>query len=209
MHRNKWPIKNSEYEFIKGEVIHIFIKYKIKCIPISGFEIAAKMKITLIAYSSLKGKQLEKALSVSHDGFYCEQDGKEYIFYNNIGISYYRQNMTILHEIGHCVLDHNGHSQHEEDEANFFAKYAIAPPPLVHKIGAKSPFDIYCAFNISMEAARYAYEYYITWKNRYQRIGVLESYERIMVNLFNPGIRRYVTQRNKEQDEFFEKYVLE
>ena len=43
----KWKLTDEEYEFIKGEVIHIFVKYNIKCIPVSGFEIATKMVIIL------------------------------------------------------------------------------------------------------------------------------------------------------------------
>ena len=43
-----------------------------------------------------------------------------------------RIRFTIMHEIGHIVLDHTEHSDLAESEANFFAKYALAPPPLVH-----------------------------------------------------------------------------
>ena len=45
MSKSYWKLTDEEYEFIKGEVIHIFEKYNIKCIPVSGFEIASKMKI--------------------------------------------------------------------------------------------------------------------------------------------------------------------
>ncbi len=38
-------LKDYKYEEIKCEVIHMFIKYDIKCLPISGFEIATKMGI--------------------------------------------------------------------------------------------------------------------------------------------------------------------
>lgn len=184
MIKNYWKLTDEEYEFIKGEVIHIFEKCNIKCIPVSGFEIASKMKIILIAYSGLSKKKLKKAMEVSKDGFFIEEDGKEYIYYNDIDRYYERQNWTILHEIGHIVLDHTGHSEHEEDEANFFAKYAIAPPVLVHKIGAKCPQDIYEAFDISFEAAIYAYEYYCLWKDRYKRINRLTVYEEKLLALY-------------------------
>ena len=123
-------------------------------------------------------------MKISEDGFYLESVGKEYIYYNDIDRSYARQNMTILHEIGHCVLDHKGHSRHEEDEANFFAKYAIAPPVLVHRIGAKSPKDIYKNFDISFEAAIYAYKYYLLWRRRYEAIGRLTDYEIRLLALY-------------------------
>ena len=181
---NKWKLTDEEYEFIKGEVIHVFVYYKIRCIPVSGFEIAIKMGIKLIPYSTLTKKQHSAALRESPDGFYVEIDGEEYIYYNDIGKSYERQNMTILHEIGHCVLDHKGHSQHEEDEAKFFAKYAIAPPVLVEKIGAESPDDIYDIFDISYEAACYAYDYYLSWKRRHNRIGRYTEYEVKLLALY-------------------------
>ena len=184
MSRSYWKLTDEEYEYIKGEVCHLFVKYKIKCIPVSGFEIASKMKITLIAYSGLSKKKLGKALEVSKDGFFLEEDGHEYIFYNDMDRSYERQNWTILHEIGHIVLDHTGHSDHEEDEANFFAKYAIAPPVLIHKIEATSSNDVYMTFDISMEAADYAYDYYLTWKRRYDRIKHFTSHEEGILSLY-------------------------
>lgn len=128
MSKRQWKLTDEEYEFIKGEVIHIFKEYNVKCIPVSGFEIASKMKITLVAYSGLSKKKLKAAFEASEDGFFYEEKGREYIYYNDIDRGYERQNWTILHEIGHIVLDHVGHGEKEEDEANFFAKYAIAPP---------------------------------------------------------------------------------
>lgn len=187
MSRDRWKLTDEEYEFIKGEVCHIFKEYRIRCVPVSGFEIAMKMKITVILYSGLSQRKLEKALEVSEDGFFLQDDGREYIFINDMDRSYERQNWTILHEIGHIVLDHTGHSEHEEDEADFFAKYSIAPPVLVDKIGAESQYDIYIAFDISMQAAGYAFDYYRTWKSRYKRMGRLTTYEEEMLELYEAG----------------------
>ncbi|MBQ4289164.1 MAG: ImmA/IrrE family metallo-endopeptidase [Clostridia bacterium] len=143
----------------------MFVRYDIKCIPISGFEIAIKMGIKLIPYTSLSPIKREKAYDISEDGFYAEPgDGKEYIFYNDLK-QYNRCNMTILHEIGHAVLGHSEDMDHDvvEAEAAFFAKYALAPPPLVNKLHNKSIKSISNTFDISMEAAKYAEEYYQKW----------------------------------------------
>ena len=183
MNSAHWRLTGEQYEFIKGEVVHIFLKYRIKCIPVSGFEIATKMKITLIAYSSLSTKKLRAAIGVSKDGFVVESDGKYFIYFNDIDRSYERQNWTILHEIGHIVLDHTGYGANEEFEADFFAKYAIAPPILINKIGAKCPWDVHERFDISLRAAVYAYEYYLTWKARRDRGARLADYERKLLIL--------------------------
>lgn len=158
-------LSNDSYEYIKGEVVDLFIRYDIKCIPISGFELATKMGIILVPYSSLSPKKRAIALSTSEDGFYSEPgDGKEYIFYNDRK-NYRRCNMTILHEIGHAVLGHTEETNHDiaEAEAAFFAKYAIAPPPLIHKIQSKTAVAISEQFDISLEAAMYARDYYLKW----------------------------------------------
>ena len=181
----RWKLNNSQYEFIKGEVIHLFELYNIRCIPVSGFEIATKMGMRLVPYSTLNKKGFFKAVKTSSDGFYVEKDGEEMIFFDNIGNDYARQNMTLLHEIGHCVLDHTGQGQNEEDEAKFFAKYAIAPPVLVDKINAKSPGEIYRAFDISLEAAVYAYSYYKAWKKHYKRVGRYTDYEQKLLALYD------------------------
>ena len=105
MNKDYWKLTNEDYEFIKGEVIHVFETYQIKCIPVCGFEIASRMKITVIAYSGLSKRKLTEALKTSEDGFlYVDENGHEYIYYNDIDRSYERQNWTILHEIGHIVL---------------------------------------------------------------------------------------------------------
>ncbi|MCI1654075.1 MAG: ImmA/IrrE family metallo-endopeptidase [Lachnospiraceae bacterium] len=184
MSEHYWKLTNEEYEFIKGEVIHIFVRYKVKCIPVSGFEIASKMGITLIPYSGLSKRKLEAVLRVSKDGFFLEIGGHEYICYNDIDRSYERQNWTILHEIGHIILDHAGHSDREEAEADFFAKYAIAPPVLIHKIKAGSAQDIYDAFDISMEAAEYAFDYYRKWRRWHLAAGKYTKYESALLNLY-------------------------
>ena len=184
---SKWTLSNEKYEFIKGEIIHIFEYYKIKCKPVSGFEIATKMGIMLYPYSSLSKERLKVAMEVSPDGFYLEINGREYIYYNNnIGRSYERQNMTILHEIGHCVLDHTGikHTDEEEAEARFFAKYAIAPPVLVDTIKPEYPEELCENFEISIEAAYYAFDYYIVWKRRHKRLGCYTDYEKKLIELY-------------------------
>lgn len=179
-------LSEIRYEEIKGEVIDIFSRYDVRCIPISGFELAYKMGIKLIAYSSLSDKKQSAVFRISSDGFYFEPgDGNEYIYYND-NICYRRANMTILHEIGHCVLGHYNGMNHEEAEAeaNFFAKYAVAPPPLIHLINPKQPQDIANAFEISYEASEYAMDYYCKWFRNHEQSGVYSECEKQLLRLF-------------------------
>lgn len=156
-------LSDEQYEFIKNEVVSLFEMYDVRCIPINGFEIAQKMRIKLIPYSTLTKAKHNAVMRISSDGFYMEDiAGQDTVFYND-SVSYERLNMTLLHEIGHCVLDHKGESEEEEAEANFFAKYAAAPPPLIHRLMDKSPESIEYNFCISYTAAVYACNYYHKW----------------------------------------------
>ena len=177
-------LSDSRYEYIKLKVVKLFVDYNITCIPIDGFALARKMGITLVAYTSLSSEKKAFACQVSPDGFYVvSTDGYEYIFYNDAK-DYARSNMTILHEIGHAVLEHDERVPPEiaEAEAGFFAKYAFSAPPLVHQFHPSSPEDITRVFGNSHEAAVYAYEYYQKWL---QYSGVsYKSYELRLVNQF-------------------------
>ena len=123
MNKGRWKLTGKRYDFIKEVVCDLFIRYKVKCIPVSGFEIASKMGVSLVAYSGLSEKKRGVVLGLSKDGFVYINKNRTYIYYNDMRISYERQNWTVLHEIGHIVLNHMGNNAQEEYEADFFAKY--------------------------------------------------------------------------------------
>jgi Zn-dependent peptidase ImmA (M78 family) len=107
--------------------------------------------------------------------------GEWYSYYNDKK-DYGRINNTIMHEIGHIVLDHTEDSELAEKEVKFFAKYALVPPVLVHKLKIDNPTDIVDHFDVSFEAACYAYSYYKKWLQygspKYTK------YELTLLNLF-------------------------
>lgn len=158
-------LETAQYEYIKQTVIDTYLEYGIKCIPINAFELAIKMGIKLTPYSALSKEGKEAARLFSMDGFSVETPNDDWIiFYNDEGNSYERINRTIMHEIGHFALGHTGEvGEEEEMEANFFAKYALAPPPLVHRLATINQKTIKEAFDISWKAAGYAMSYYKKW----------------------------------------------
>lgn len=175
-------LSSDRCEKIKKSVVKLFEKYNINCVPISGFEIANKMGIKVIPYSSKKEATRELLLKESEDGFVVFRDNQWYIFYNdekNFG----RINNTMLHEIGHVVLDHTEDSELAEKEVNFFAKYALVPPVLVHKLKLNTIEEIVNTFNVSYEAAYYALDYYNKWV--LYSGDFYKDYEKKLLTLFN------------------------
>lgn len=155
-------LSDGRCEEIKEQVVNLFEKYNIHCVPINGFEIANKMGIKVIPYSSKSEKAKEWCSRESEDGFSVFRENKWYIFYNDEK-KFGRVNNTMLHEIGHIVLDHTEDSELAEKEVKFFAKYALVPPVLVHKLKLTTPEEISEKFDVSYEAAYYALVYYNKW----------------------------------------------
>lgn len=175
-------LKDSRYEEIKEIVVNTFEKYDIKCIPVNGFEIASKMNTTVIPYSAYKKSTVDLMLMESEDGFSIKRFGKWYIFYNDDRL-YGRVNNTIMHENGHIILGHTEDSELAEAEANFFAKYALAPPVLIHKLALTDIYQISEYFEISYEAAKNALSFYYKWLNYGGKY--YKDYEIKLCNLFD------------------------
>ena len=160
-------LSNERYEEIKQIVVKMFEEYGVSCVPINGFEIANKMGVKVISYSAYPARTRFLMEKYSADGFSILRDtGEWYIFYNDDDEhDYGRINNTIMHEIAHIVLDHTEDSELAEMEVRFFAKYALAPPALIHKLKLETAESIADIFEISFEAAGYALSYYQKWLN--------------------------------------------
>lgn len=156
-------LSDERYEEIKQIVVRMYEEYDISCVPINGFEIASKMDIKVVPYSAYPEATQRLLLKKSDDGFCLQLDTGEWYIYYNDKKGYGRINNTIMHEIGHVVLDHTEDSELAEKEVKFFAKFALAPPVLVHKLKLESPEEIADIFEISYEAASNALSYYHKW----------------------------------------------
>lgn len=177
-------LSNEQYEEIKETIASLFAEYDIRCIPINAFEVAIKMGLKIIPYSALTEEKAEAAMEISQDGFSVEKKvGEWIIYYNDHCNSYGRINHTIMHEIGHFWLGHIKDGRQEELEANFFAKYALAPSPLIHNMPGKiSTWNIMNYFDLSYEAAKNAYSYYCKWLRQHGKN--YRKYEAEIIDLF-------------------------
>ena len=158
-------LSDENYEYIKQEVANMFVDYDIKGVPISSFEVAIKVGLTVIPYSALSKEARKEAISYSGDGYSIEtNEGEWIIYYNDVSKDYSRINQTIMHEIGHYILGHVSEGEEEEAEAKFFAKYALASPALIHNMKEeKTVENIMNDFAIGFQAACYALDYYRKW----------------------------------------------
>lgn len=168
-----WKLSNDRYEEIKQLILEMYEDSGVDAFPMDPFIIARRLKYVIRAYSTLAFDEYLWATSISENGFsrpeYNQDTGMyEYvIYYNDQDHTGGNIRWTIFHEIGHIYLGHHdnpdGYEDIEEDEANFFAKYAMCPPPLLYAAKCESAADVCSKFNTSDEFAGYAFIYYQRW----------------------------------------------
>lgn len=130
------------------------------------------MEIILIPYRECSLEKQVQLLQASDEGMSCldyTRGKKFFIYYNDNNRNKQRIRFTIMHEIGHIVLEHEESCEQTESEADFFARNALAPLPIIisNKIydleKIVSTFDISysCAENVSRTLAtrlKYGYD---------------------------------------------------
>lgn len=154
-------LSDQRYEEIKAQVADLFERINFCSLPINAFEIAARMNYHTVPYKAWPDRA-DKLAAKQKDGFSLLYNGETYILYNDEK-TFERQNWTIMHEIAHRFLGHREASIVAEREADFFAKYALIPPPLINMLGLTSPNEIQNHFIASREAACYGMNYYQKW----------------------------------------------
>ncbi len=132
------------------------------------FKLAKNLGIILIPYSKLSYKQQKhiQLHSTLDDAFAVirnENGNMKFYTYYNDKVSYQRQRFSIAHEIKHVVKLEKNPTDKDEDLANHFARYILAPTCLIMDYTNKTPKEIASIFGISIEAATNALN---TAKNR-------------------------------------------
>ena len=188
-------LDDETYEEIKGEVAHYLCECDMSY-PLDVNEFARRMNLNVVPYSTLGCDAYMAAMRTSRDGFLCEKNyAYAYVFLNDERMSE-RQDSSILHEIGHFVMDHNTTPDKSDDvkeaEAKFFAKYAKAPMPLIHLLPIVTTETIQKAFGLSREAAKYALDNYWKWLDRFN--GTYTDYEQKILSLKRDGLNAYIEE---------------
>lgn len=181
-------LTGSRYDEIENEVIKMYSQIIIKKFPLNCFEICDQLGIVCIPYSTLSQKK-RTALDIgSKDGLHAlwEISKGQFVFviYYNDALSPQRIRFTILHEISHIILEHTEHIELAESEANYFAKYALAPPPLVHELKIEDYVELADRFDISHECAYYCMKKYNSWLRYGSKY--YQNNEITLISLFMP-----------------------
>lgn len=154
----------EQYQIIK-KTLEVYKKCNIKDFPIDCIRIIKGLGIPLFKYSELSESKAKKCLQLSDDAFTLYG----VIFYNDNFPHKERQRFSLMHEVGHIVLGHEGEKIENEKEADFFSSNILAPRAIMRHLRCESVKDIYRTFNVSCMAANRIekeYQMFCFWENR-------------------------------------------
>ena len=155
----------QRFELITLLAYNEILRLKIGALPINSdtFLTPGEQDIIVCSYQefskstgvSLKDLSLNGKLG---DGFFVSgiRGFRTMIFYN-AAIYTPRVRFTLIHEVGHIMLNHNRNAKIEESEANFFASQFLMPSAIILELrirGYNPDVNKLCRiFNVSQAAA--------------------------------------------------------
>lgn len=151
------------HTFILQKIIEVYEKYEVYSFPIDCARVIEDTGYQVVSYRFLDMKNpgiYDMCMSCSDDA-YREPINKIVAFNQDMPAG--RINFSLAHELGHIVLEHPCSNDYYEQESNFFASNFLAPRMAIHYSRCKNANDVAKKFNLSDEAAQYAFEDYRRW----------------------------------------------
>ena len=136
------------FENAKIMISNLIEDYDIKY-PLDVFDLCLKLEFEVIPYSMFNNHK-ELLIKQSNDGFslYHKKEKLWSIYYNEDIEPKERIKFTIAHEIGHILL-----KTENEQLANFFAGYLLAPVPLIIEYELNTTEEVMDYFKIGFKCA--------------------------------------------------------
>ena len=165
----RFRLTYRRYEEIKKIASSKIKEWDIQHLPYNCYDLCKTLGIRLKKYSDQNETTKQELMEFSEDAFcymlYKDGFAIRGIAYND-KMPQHRIRFSIMHEIGHIVLDHSEHSQLAEAEANFFAQYMLAPTPTLQYILPLVASKVSNLYNISEECAKNVIIQFKNWKEK-------------------------------------------
>lgn len=153
----------------------IYIDYDIHSFPVDEKEVCRKLGILLKPYGDYSPEKRELFKKKSESGFYVppSKNAPPMIFYNDrvfeVG-SYGKIRRNIFHEVKHYICEDTEEQPEDDDLADYFGKYFLAPISYLIVLGIDDIHQIVSRFRVDNDIAFFIRR---NIKNRRDRYGNL------------------------------------
>lgn len=171
-----------DYDKIKYSAFSIYEECNITRLPFDCFNVLKILGYESKKYSNLKDNKLNACMELSPDA--CTIGGA--IYYNDKK-SKRRIRFSLMHELGHIKLNTD-----LESEANLFAGYMLAPAMAIHYSRLTNIREISNLFDISLESAKYAKEFYEKWFYSVKKYGMTDMDKRMYTHFYDINLNKFI-----------------
>lgn len=148
-------------ENIKRKILETYELCGVDSFPLDCYSILQCFGFKVYSYSKIRALNSElfsMCQNFSADAFRF----KNIICFNDLKPKE-RICFSLMHELGHYLLEHRSSQAFCEFEADCFASHILAPPLVIHLSGFRTAKDISRVFSISRSAAYHAKNNYKIW----------------------------------------------
>ena len=140
-----------DYNFIAEKTLAVYMACEVRSFPIDCFKILRHYNFRIYTYAQLlaSNRRLYEMCKKYSDDAFRYQD---VICYNQQAHNK-RIRFSLMHELGHYILGHKEESIENEQEADYFASYILAPRIAIIRTGCRTADDIHDQFEVSYAAA--------------------------------------------------------
>lgn len=182
---------------IRSKAADVLIECNVKQFPLDCFYILSHYDYKIYTYAQLKRKNIElyhMCIAYSEDAF---RNGALKIIAYNETKPVVRIRFSLMHELGHHILEHKNDSPENEREANYFASNILAPRLAMYYTKSRLSEEIAGIFNISVQAAFYAVADFNEWADEVQRSGMLPHDRALYRQFYNSSYDGFVFHTEK------------
>ncbi len=175
-------VTKKDYESMDKLAIDIYLDYDLTIFPIDINDLARKMGVKIIKYSSFDDNQRELLLKKSIDGFFIDSPNGPLIFYND-RIEYQGKiNLTIAHELKHYICKDENEDEDSEKLADHFGRFLLCPTPYLIYSNIENIYEVMTVFGLTYSAAENAIKS-ATRRKRFYGEKIFD-YEQSLIDLF-------------------------
>lgn len=171
-----------DYDKIKYTVFSIYEQCNIIELPFDCFNILNQKGYGCKKYSQLTESKHKACLELSPDS--CAIG--DTIYYNDKK-SLRRIRFSLMHELGHIEL-----KTENEAEANLFSSNILCPSIALHYAKLNNIREISNLFNISLECAKYAKDFYEKWLYSVKTYGMTDIDRKMYQHFYDQDTKQFV-----------------
>lgn len=188
-----------DYNRINKKILEVYIKNNVRSFSIDCISLIKNYGFKIWTFNDLKNKNrelYELCVTFSNDSF--NDINNKIIVYNEHNTNG-RIAFSLMHELGHFILEHIGESKQNEIEANYFASNILAPRMAIYYAGCVNANDVHRIFKLTYEASEYAFNDFRRWRrNMVTHKNSFSAFDMEMYNHFyNKEINHFVWNERK------------